>query len=566
MTPPGAPEAVAPTPTAVAAALREMGALLALDKGNYFRARAFARAADAVAQVPGDLKALVADGRLTTIPGIGDTIASAVAELITTGQLAGLERLRSRYPAGTAELRSVLSLRRIRTVSEALGVASLEELREACANGRLRDLPGFGEATEKAVAARLAALAERARGALLPEAEAQAAPVLAHLRAHPAATRVELAGALRRRLELSERLDVVIATSAPDAVRPHVAAMPGASGTSDGLVVRPGLLDVHVLVTPPERFAAAWIVATGSAGHVARLHEHARARGLDLVAMVAPSQREADVYAQLGLPDIPPELREDGTEIAAAAAGTLPADLVTVGDLRGAVHCHTVWSDGRDTVEDMARAADALGLRYLTITDHSASAGYAGGLDVERLKRQADEIAAVQERVAVRLLRGTESDILRDGALDFPDAVLSQLDVVIASVHNRHALDAKEMTARLVRAMRHPVFKIWGHALGRYVRSRPPFAVDLDAVLDAAAASRVAIEINGDPHRLDLAPDGIRKARARGLRFVVSSDAHSTRALANARFGVDMARRGGLTAADVLNTLPPDAFLAAVRP
>jgi DNA polymerase (family 10) len=294
------------TPTAVAAALREMGALLALEKGNYFRARAFQRAADAVAQVTGDLRALVAEGRLTAMPGIGDTIASAVAELVTTGRLGGLERLRSRYPPGTAELRQVLSLRRIRTVHEALGVSSLEELREACANGRLRALPGFGEATERAVAKRLTALAERARGALLPEAEAQAAPVLAHLRAHPAAMRVELAGALRRRLELTERLDVVVATAAPEVLRPHVAALPGATDVVNGLVVRPGLLDVHVLVTPPERFAAAWIVATGSAGHVAALQHRAQARGLDLLAMVTASQREADVYAQLGRPDSRP--------------------------------------------------------------------------------------------------------------------------------------------------------------------------------------------------------------------------------------------------------------------
>ncbi|MCW5891000.1 MAG: DNA polymerase/3'-5' exonuclease PolX [bacterium] len=556
----------APSAPAVAAALREMGALLALEKGNYFRARAFTRAADVVLQVPGDLAALVLAGRLTAIAGIGDTIAAAVAELVTTGRLAGLERLRSRFPPGTAELRAVLSLRRIRTVHDALGVASLEALREACENGRLRGLPGFGEATERAVCARLAALAERARGALLPEADAEAARVLAHLRAHPAAARVELAGTLRRRVELTERLEVAIATPAPDAVWRHAASLPGAAAIDGPVIVRPGLLDVAVHVASPERFAATWIAATGSPRHVARLRTRAQERRLHLDGLVAPSQREADVYARLGLADVAPELREDAGEIEAAAAGTRADALLRHDALRGAVHCHTDWSDGRDTIEAMARAADALGLDYLTITDHSASAGYAGGLDADRLRRQGDAIAAVQERVRVRLLRGTESDILRDGALDFSDPVLAQLDVVIASVHDRHGLDAAGMTRRLVRAMRHPVFKIWGHALGRYVRSRPPFAVDLDAVLDAAAESRVAIEVNGDPHRLDLAPEGIRKARARGLRFVVSADAHSTRALANARYGVDMARRGGLGAADVLNTLPAGAFAAAVRP
>jgi len=225
-----------------------------------------------------------------------------------------------------------------------------------------------------------------------------------------------------------------------------------------------------------------------------------------------------------------------------------------------------VWSDGRNTVEEMARAADAMGLRYLTITDHSTSATYAKGLDADRLRRQWDEIARVQERVRVRLLRGTESDILRDGALDFPDAVLRGLDVVIASVHNRWRMDADEMTRRVVRAMRHPIRKIWGHALGRYVLSRPPFAVYMDQVLDAVAASRAIIEVNGDPHRLDLAPVHIREARRRGIRFVVSADAHSTSGIRNLRWGVDMARRGWLRRDDVLNTLDADDFATAARP
>ncbi|HEV7733840.1 MAG TPA: PHP domain-containing protein [Candidatus Binatia bacterium] len=549
------------TGPAVVEALRDMARLLALEKGNQFRARAYDRAADAIEQVAGDLPALAAAGRLRAIPGIGDSIAANIDELLGSGRLASLEGLRSRYPPGTAELSQVLSLPRIRTVYGTLGITTLETLQEACANGRLRDLPGFGVTSEQRVAKRLEALAARRPGALLPEADAEAERVLTHLRRSPAAKHVELAGDLRRRVELVEALDVVVVSTDAVAVMTSAAGLPGAVRAEQGRVVRPGLLDVTVHVAPPKRFATTWITATGSAEHVGALRARARARGLDFDDIAGDT--EADVYARLGLPDVPPEMRDDPEVF---ANGTSLDDLVRVDDLRGAVHCHTDWSDGKDSVETMARAADALGLRYLTITDHSASAGYAGGLDVERLRRQADEIAAVQERVRVRLLRGTESDILRDGALDFPDAVLAQLDVVIASIHARHALDAAEMTARLVRAMRHPVFKIWGHALGRYVRSRPPIAVDLDAVLDAAAASRVAIEVNGDPHRLDLAPEGIRKARVRGLRFVVSSDAHSVRALGNARYGVDMARRGGLRVADVLNTMEPDAFAAAVHP
>ena len=259
-------------------------------------------------------------------------------------------------------------------------------------------------------------------------------------------------------------------------------------------------------------------------------------------------------------------MREDEGEIEAAAAGTLPSHLVDLAEIRGMVHCHTTYSDGAHSIEEMARGADALGMEYLTITDHSPTASYAGGLTVDRLRRQWDEIARVQEQVRVRLLRGTESDILADGSLDYPDAVLAELDVVIASIHHRHRMDAAQMTRRIVTAMRHPRFKIWGHALGRYVLRRPPFACHMEEILDALAESRAAVEVNGDPHRLDMEPRWIREARKRGIAFVVSTDAHSVAALDNLRWGVDMARRGWLSRGDVLNTLGVDEFRAAVRP
>jgi DNA polymerase (family 10) len=549
---------------AVAAALREIGLFLEIEPGSGYRARAFIRGGEALERLDGDFDALVRARRLTTIAGIGDSLAATITELATTGRSGLLERLRDQFPPGALELHPVLSLRRIRAVHDALGITTLQELREACEAGRLRGVPGFGVRTEEQIRKRIAAFAARSGDALLPEADAEAELVVAHLRRHPAVVRVEVAGNLRRRTELIPRLDVAIAATDAVAALAHASTLPAAQGGDDGLVRRIGALDVQVHVAAPERFAATWVRATGSVAHVAKLAARAAARRLDLGMLDAAS--EGDVYAALGLPWIAPELREDAGEIEAAEAGTLPDELVRVDDVQGAVHCHTVWSDGRHTIEEMARAADALGLRYLTLTDHSQTAGYAGGLDVERLRRQWDEIAAVQESVSVRLLRGTESDILGDGALDFPDAVLAQLDVVIASIHNRHGLDAPEMTERLCRALRHPVFKIWGHALGRYVRTRPPFACDVLRVLDVAAESRVAIEVNGDPHRLALEPRWIREARARGIRFVVSSDAHSTRAIANARFGVDMARRGWLGPDDVLNTRDPEALAEAVRP
>jgi DNA polymerase (family 10) len=560
-----------------AAALRELGLLLALEPGNQYRARAYERAASVVEAVA-DLEGLDARGELTSLPGVGSAIAATLQELVRTGRSKLLERWRKKFPPGAAELSRVLSLARIRLVHEALGISTLEGLRAACEAGRIRALPGFGPKTERKLLDRLDAKPSRRAEVILPKAASQGEALREQLRGQSGVTAVELAGDLRRRSETIDRLELVVACARPAAFAEQVRRLPGVFAveqTEPGRlrVRRLGGLDAFVRAVPPAEFAVAWVDATGSAGHVAELAQLAKKRGLTLDERSLRRGRralrvesEAALYERLGLQLVPPELREDAGEIEAAARGALPDDLVRVEHIQGAVHCHTEYSDGRDTVEEMARAAEARGLRYLTITDHSASATYAGGLDVERLERQADEIAEVRERVGIRILHGTESDILRDGELDYPARVLERLDVVIASVHQRYKLDADAMTERLVREMRNPLFKIWGHALGRYVLSRPPFACHMDVVLDAIADSRAAIEVNGDPHRLDLAPNWIRQARERGIPFVVSTDAHSTGQLANVRWGVDMARRGWLRRRDVLNTLGPDEFAAAVKP
>ena len=518
-----------------------------------------------------------APGRLTSVPGIGTRLARTIEEILDSGTCSLLERLRSSYPPGILELAPVLSVSRIRALHAALGISTIAQLRDACASGAVRSVRGFGPATEQQILESIDAAAARGDAVLLPEATAQGERILAYLRALPQVARAELAGALRRYIESVDRLDVVVATSEPGPVLAHAIGFPAATVIEQhdsGVLLRPADgLPIHVAIVTPDGFAAAWVRETGSDSHVAALERRGRAVGVTFDASGLhrrgrrlASADEATVYRKLRLAFIPAELREDAGEIEAAADGTLPEDLIAPDDVQGAVHCHTEYSDGRNTIEEMARAAEALGMRYLTITDHSPTANYAGGLSLERLRRQRDEIARVQERVDVVLLRGTESDILRDGALDFPDAVLRELDVVIASIHARHGLDAEAMTERLVRAMRHPVGKIWGHALGRYVLTRPPVACDVERVLDAAAESGTAIEINGDPHRLDLEPRWIRAAHERGLRFVVSSDAHSTSALANFRWGVAMARRGWVRRSQVLNARPVDEFRAAVRP
>jgi DNA polymerase (family X) len=556
----------------VADVLREIGVLLALEGASPFKTRAFERGARAVEAVA-ELEALAAEGRLQEIPGIGPVLATTIDELLTSGESRLLGELRARLPAGVVELSGVVSLPRARALHDALGIATLSELEAACRAGRVRSVRGFGEKTEARILGDLRRLGERGHAVLLHRADGEAARAIAFARGLPGVTRAEPAGTLRRRHEAIDRIAILAASDDPERALERAVRLPQSRGIlkegPDAITfLLAGDLTLDLGIVGRDAFAGAWLWRTGSEAHVAMLARRADARGLSLGPhglSGTTARDEAAVYDALGLPFIPPELREGEGEIGAAERGLLPP-LVTREDILGAVHCHTDASDGRHDLLRMARAADALGLRYLTVTDHSQNARYANGLDPERLKRQWDEIARVQEQVTVRLLRGTECDILRDGALDCPPSVIEQLDVVIASVHERYRMTSEEMTQRLVTAMRQPWFKIWGHALGRYVLRRPPLACDLGRVLDAAAGSRVAIEINGDPHRLDLEPRLVREARLRGIRFVVSCDAHSTGALENIRFGVDMARRAGLTRADVLNTMDTDAFRAEVRP
>ncbi|HEX9051312.1 MAG TPA: DNA polymerase/3'-5' exonuclease PolX [Anaeromyxobacter sp.] len=568
----------------IARALREIGALLELEGENPFKVRAYENGARAVEGLAGDVGAAVDAGRLTDVPGIGEALAKKIGELHRTGTTALLERLRAKHPPGTLELLRVPELgpRKAAALQAALGVAGVADLERACLEGRVRGVKGFGERTEQRILEGIRRM--RARDAdprvLLVDALDAGAALLAWLRGSPAAARVELAGSARRFRETVADLDLVAASADPAAVAARLAAHPLvaevlARGDAKATVRLASGLAVELRIAAPEDFPALLHHATGSRAHHAKLREMAREAGYTLseggLYTVSDATKvriasEEDLYATLGLRPVPPELREDEGELEAARDGTLPDDLVRGEDVRGLVHCHTTWSDGRATLLEMARAAEALGAEYLTVTDHSRSAGYAGGLDEDRLRRQWDELARVQEQVKIRLLRGTESDVLEDGALDYPDRILEQLDVVVASVHSRMRMDEDQMTRRLVRCMSLPVFKIWGHALGRLLLDREPFACRVEEVLDALAASRGAVEVNGDPRRLELEPRWLRAATARRIPIVLSVDAHATRDLGHLRFAVGTARRGWVRRGDVLNALPVEGFRAAVRP
>lgn len=564
----------------IAAELRMLARLLTIKGENPFKVQAYERGARALETFHGDFEKLVQAGRLKEIAGVGNALSAIIEEIYRTGECWLLEQLRQDLPAGAVELSEVpgLSLKKIIALNEALHIETVADLKSACEQGLVSKVKGFGLKSQQKLLADIDKLETRKqdRSLLLSHAREQAEAVLGYLRLCPALIEAEVAGALRRQNETVDEILIVAATDQPKLVIDHFLRLPTLARTIELTDERcvaslAAGIKVDLEAAPPDEFVATLHARTGAPNHIAKLDKIARSKRIDLVSSQARSnggvrlKNENEIYDRLGLQYIAPELREDNGEIEAAKSGKLP-ELLALQDICGMTHCHTVYSDGRNTIEEMAVAAESLGMRYLTITDHSPSAYYARGVSIDRLRAQWDEIARVQERVKIKLLKGTESDILEDGSLDYPDHYLAQFDIVIASIHARYKMDADQMTQRLLRALKLPVFKIWGHPLGRLIQSRPPFACRMDEVLDAVAVSHCAIEVNGDPRRLDLAPEWIRAARERGIKFIVSTDAHSTGALNYLPYGVAIARRGWLTRDEVLNTLDSESFMKAVRP
>lgn len=563
----------------IASRLREIARLLEVKGENPFKPRAYERAARALQAFDGDLPALVQNRRLTDIPGIGPGLAAAIEEIYATGRSAVLEQLRRELPPGAVELSRVpaLTSRKMIALQRALAIETIPDLKTACAKGLVRNVKGFGPKAEAKILEAIEKLETRAERALLHHALVHGEQLLTYLRASARVLQSDLAGALRRRKESVRRIQLVAASHEPAMVLDHFCRFPEIIETLELSAARcrtrlASGLDVELQVVAPDDYVYALHNLTGSRKHLAGLDEIARSKGVTIglgqwnEASRKPSASdEKEIYEYLDMQYVPPELREGEGEIEAALSGALPA-LVSADDIQGMVHCHTVYSDGNHTIEEMARAAEAMGMKYLTITDHSPSAYYARGVKIDRLKAQWDEIARVQETVRVRLLKGTESDILQDGSLDYPDRILEQFEIIIASIHKRAKMDADQMTLRILTAMKAPFFKIWGHPLGRLLLSRAPLECHMEQILDAIAASAAAIEVNGDPRRLDLEPRWIRAARRRGIKFIVSTDAHSTQGLKNLRYGIFMSRRGWLTREEVLNCMDTNDFMKAVRP
>jgi DNA polymerase (family 10) len=524
----------------IADRLEAFASLLELADANPYMARAYLRAAETIRGAPVSVAELVRSGRARELRGIGPGIEGRLRELVQTGEILELAELERELAPGLVGLGRYLGLgaRRSVEIARALGVGTADELREAAAAGRLRTVPGIGPKTEARLLDALAREAEPrpARGLLLPRAWELVGAVATALDGEPA-------GDPRRWRDSCELLAVVCAAPDPSSALTRFAALPQIVAVVEhserravGVTVEG--VAIELVAAEPERFGTALVRATGSPAYVAALEP------------LPDAPDETAVYRALGLPWCPPELREQPFR------GEPPA-LVELGDVRGDLHCHTTWSDGRASVEEMARAAIELGYEYLAICDHTPAVGAVPGLAADDVRRQAEEIAAANELLApFRVLRGIECDILPDGRLDLPDDVLAELDWVQASVHGGQRMPRRELTKRVEEALRNPAVRCLSHPTGRLIDRRPENALDLERVFEVALEQRVALEVNGLPPRLDLCGEHVRDALRAGVKIVCSTDAHSVRGLANMTLSIQTARRGWATAADVLNTRP----------
>jgi DNA polymerase (family 10) len=529
----------------IAARLESFGTMLELAESNPYTIRAYRRAAETIRSTPAPVAELVASGRVQALRGIGPGIAARLTELVTTGEIAELAELERELAPDLVGLGRYLGLsaQRSMQIARTLGVHTAQELRDAAAAGRLRSVPGIGPKIEAQIVDALAQPPDSRprQGLSLDRARELVGAIAAELGASPA-------GDPRRWREVCERLAVVVAQAPPDVALDRfaelaqiVAVIERSEDHALGVTVEG--VPVELVVTEPERLGTALIRATGSEAYVSALEP------------LPDGRDEAEVYARLGIPWCPPELRERPNR-------DPPPPLVELSEIRGDLHCHTTWTDGRASVEAMGRAAQARGYDYLAICDHTPAVGAVRGLTADDVRRQGHEIAEANEVLApFRVLRGIECDILADGRLDLPDDVLAELDWVQASVHAGQRMPRAEMTKRVTTALEHPAVSCLSHPTGRLLGRRPENALDLDAVFAVAVANGVAIEVNGLPARLDLSGEHVRRALAAGVSIVCSTDSHSVRGLANMELSVATARRGAATAADVLNTRPLEEIL-----
>jgi DNA polymerase (family 10) len=556
----------------IARIFAQIADLLEVQQESAFRVNAYRKASRALESLADDVEAVAARGELRKIGGIGESLTQKIEEFLRTGTVAYHEELQRILPPGVADLMTIPEVgpKTALLLYQRLGVTDVDGLERAARAGQVRALPRLGAKIEQnilqGIERRRLQAARQPIGAVLPQAQA----VRDALGGVSGVEAASLAGSIRRMRDTIADIDIVVATRTPEPVMEAVVALPQVDRVlSRGSTLSSVLLGVSgvqcdVRAVPPESYGAALQYFTGSKDHNVRLREMAVRRGLRIneygVFRVKDDERvggrtEEEVYRALALPWIPPEIREGQGEIELALRGALPS-LIDLSDIRGDLHLHTTWSDGDDTAEAMAREAKARGYEYIAITDHSRSLRFAGGVSIDDLREHVTEVQKLSDRVGLRILIGSEVDILADGSLDYPDEVLRTLDLVIGSVHSRLRMSEAEMTRRVITAMENPHLDILGHPTGRLVGQRPPFDLDLDAVIEAARSTETVLEINAYPERLDLKDSHIRLARDRDAFFEIGTDAHRREHLRVMEYGIGAARRGWVEARSVINTWP----------
>ncbi len=565
---------------AIAAVLEEMGTLLELQGANPFKSRAFHNASRSVDQITGDLAELIRTGGLLEIKGIGKSIGAIITELAISGESKEHTELRKSFPDGLFQMLKIEGLgpKKIKVLYDTLGIKNIDALEKAAKADALSAVPGFGKKTQENILKGIAAVRSRGDRKLLPAAMQIAQEVLNALRSDPAVQAGEIAGSIRRQRETIGDIDLVLSAAEADRPRlmdaflalPQIESVIARGETKSSAMLKAGIqCDLRVISREEYPFALNYF--TGSKEHNVELRSRARRRGLSLneygfskldseetrgkAKRAVRCRDEAEIYAALGLAYVPPELRENMGEIERAGSGTLPK-LVEARDIRGTFHCHSTYSDGLGTLEQMAQAAATLGWEYLGIADHSKAAAYAGGLSKADVKRQFREIDALNARLKVRLLKGTECDILPNGDLDWPDAFLAEFEYVVVSVHSNFKMPEEAMTRRIVKALKNKHVTMLGHPTGRLLLSREPYAVDMTRVIEAAADYGKIIEINAYPNRLDLDWRLCKYAKERGVMTAINPDAHRDDDLRHVYLGVSVARKGWLETTDILNTRP----------
>jgi DNA polymerase (family X) len=558
----------------IALAFDELADLYELDGAVVYRVTAYRSAAKAIREATVSVEELAREGRAQELAGVGKTIAEKIDALLETGQIPSARKLKAKYPPGLVEVTRIPGLgpKRVRRLFDELGVKSLDDLRKAAEAEQVRGLQGFGEKAEESI---LIALDAGADGrphprTLLSKALRIAEGLRDALREHPAAGRVEVAGSARRWTDTCKDLDLVATASDAAALAKAFTELPligeaGASGAAGARAVTHTGMSVDLRIVAPENFGNLLQHLTGSKQHNEALRTDAVRRGLhvseygvldDSTETTHACATEEEVYGLLGMQYIPPELRENRGELQAAREGKLP-ELVTVEDIRGELHCHTTLSDGRNSLEQMARGALERGYDYIAFTDHSASHGFGNDVQPDELLRQVERVRELDARIdGVKLLAGTEVNVLPDGSLDYADDVLAELDWVVASLHTSFRIGEREQTERMIAAMEHPLVDVIGHPTGRLIERREPYRLDVERVVNAAARTGTFLEINANPDRRDLNETHARMAAEAGVKITIDADAHGVETLANIVYGVATARRGWLTTEHVANARP----------